>query len=255
MEVTMNKMVKKIVILILIIFLFSDVMNAKSKKNDEKRFQIGLGILMSTSNLFGLIHSAKMAYEGDMSSVGIDKATSDKIPLNVRQTVLVANIFANMEYAFQFRILANIFIGESDIVLLPMDSSSNGRFDMFITLNGGVRFPFWIMPYIMAGANFTFSWYPGRVVDFENWRTTYGSNIAENFAWSPGMNIKIGLDIKFRLFSAGVYYVYMIKDFNEFGGKVSQVANDLANGDYTTAGAMIFGSQSRFGVSVCWYLF
>lgn len=251
----MKKGLKIVVVIIMTLLLSINVINAKSKKNDEKRFQIGVGILISTSNLFGLIHSAKMAYEGDMSSVGINKTIFDQIPLNIRQTVLVANIFANMEYSFQFRILSSIFIGESDIILLPMDNSSNGRFDMIITLNGGVRFPFWIMPYVMAGANFTFSWYPGRVVDFENWRTTYGSNIAENFAWSPGMNIKVGLDIKFRLFSAGLYYVYMIKDFNEFGGKVSQIANDLTNGDYSTAGAMIFGSQSRFGVSICWYLF
>lgn len=251
----MKQIIKRIMIIILAVFLVTGTIDAKSKKKDEKRFQIGFGILMSTSNLFSLIHSAKMAYEDDMSSVGIDKQTSEKISLNVRQTVLVANIFANMEYAFQFRILANIFIGESNIILLSIDSSSNGRFDTVITLNGGIRLPMWIMPYIMAGANFTFSWYPGRVVDFENWRTTYGSNIAEKFAWSPGMNIKIGLDIKFRLFSAGVYYVYMIKDFNEFGGKVAQVANDMTNGDFNTAGAMIFSSQSRFGVSVCWYLF
>jgi len=250
-----NNLMKKIVVLIMLLFLMTGIVNAKSKKSDEKRFQFGIGILMSTSNLFGLIHSAKMAYEGDMSSTGITKTVADQLPMNVRQTVLVANIFASMEYAMQVRILVNIFMSEADIIFLPMDSAANGRFDVMMTVNAGVRLPFWIMPYAMAGVNFTFSWYPGRVVDFENWRTTYGANIFENFAWSPGMNIKLGLDVKFRNFSVGAYYVYMIKDFNEFGGKVKQVAEDMANGDFNTAGGMIFGSQSRFGASVCWYLF
>lgn len=251
----LKKTAKLITVVAIMLLLASSLLYSKSKKNDEKRFQLGAGVNISTANLFGLIHSIKMTTNKDYTSLGLSQQASDELPDNIKQTIMIANIFASMEYAIQLRMLAHAVMIEADLIFLPVDNAASGRFDMLLTVNLGLRAPFWLMPYITAGANFTFSWYPGRVVDIENWRSTYGRNIAENFAWSPGINLKIGLDLKFKQFSAGVYYQYMVKDFNEFSKKFKRVFMDMTNSDSSSAFGMLFGSQSRFGVSVCWYLF
>ncbi len=245
----------KAVMLLTVFLLSATTMSfGKSSKTDESRPQVGLGINMSTANLFGFIQSIQMISNKDYSSLGLTPAVADEVPENVKQALMIANIFATMEYSIQLRFLASIFMLETDLVLLPMDNASNGRIDMLVGLNVGLRAPFWLMPYITAGANFTFSWYPDKIANIETWRSLYGVQSAGTFAWSPGINVKIGLDVKFRGFSAGLYYTYAIKDFNEFTTRFQTVFMDIADGNTANAVGLLIGSQSRFGISVCWYL-
>ncbi|HNZ26915.1 MAG TPA: hypothetical protein PLG34_04575 [Spirochaetota bacterium] len=246
--------IKAVALLAVFLLSTATLSFGKSSKTDESRPQVGLGINMSTANIFGFVQSISMIANKDYSSLGLSPEVADEVPENVKQTLAVANIFAAMEYSIQLRFLASVFMLETDLTILPMDNASSGRIDMLVGLNLGLRAPFWLMPYITVGANFTFSWYPDKIAKVETWRSLYGVKSAGNFAWSPGINAKIGLDIKFRRFSAGLYYTYVIKDFNEFTTRFRAVFMDISNGNTANAVGLLIGSQSRFGISVCWYL-
>ena len=114
----------------------------------------------------------------------------------------------------------------------------------------GIRCPFFIMPYLIAGPTFTFSFYPEQFTQVENWKGDWAAT--DNFAFRPGLNTRAGLDFKFRGWSIGAYYQYTIKDFQEFGSWFWH----LTNAGYSQADAVgkIFGAQSRFGASMCFYI-
>ncbi len=212
---------KKNAILFFILISFILGLSAKTKKSDEARFQLGFGAMVSTSNLLSLIETSKlyksMEEGGDYSFPGLSKEQSmvlGDMQKNIGRALLVANILGGLEFGVNCRVLWNAFMFDSNVILLPFDGSYNGRLDFLVNANIGVRAPFWIMPYINAGVNFTFSWYPENVSNIDSWKSW---GVFNNFVFRPGMNVRTGLDIKFRHFSIGAYYQYTIKDFDEFG--------------------------------------
>ena len=99
--------------------------------------------------------------------------------------------------------------------------------------------------------NFTFSFYPSEFTKLENWKGRWAAT--DNFAFRPGINLRAGLDFKFKGFSIGAYYQYTIKDFQEFTGWYYAIVSEGLT--QQQAAGMIFGAQSRFGASLCWYVF
>jgi len=256
--------VSKILFLVVVFALLLNVcIFSKTKKSDESRFQMGFGVMVSTSNLLSLIETSKLfsAIENGekYNFPGLPEDVSiqfNNVAKNLGRAMLVANIIGGLEYGVNYRILYQAFIFDSNLILLPFDGSYNGRLDFLVSMNIGLRAPFWIMPYIDAGVNFTFSWYPENVTNIDSWKSW---GVFNNFVFRPGLNVRTGLDIKFRHFSIGAYYQYTIKDFEEFGGWFNKIAADLSGQNYadaqTRALGLIFASQSRFGVCLSWYIF
>ncbi len=254
----------RVISLVLVLILSTVVVYAKSSKT-ENRFQIGIGISVSTNNLLGLIESVKMyeAFESkksDYSFIGISADDQTKLKAmdpKIQRAVMIANLFGAMEYGIQLRMLYKALMLESNLMFLPFDGTYNGRFDMMLTVNAGLRAPFWIMPYFLAGVNFTFSFYPGKLSTSENWKKKWGAT--DSFVWRPGVNLRLGLDIKFKGLSIGAYYQYTVKDFEEFSSLYSSIEKSVkeSNAQYVQAQAfgMLLGAQSRFGASICLYLF
>jgi hypothetical protein len=241
--------------------LFSSASFAASQKDSGKselRFQFGVGMMISTSNMAGLIESVKMAQKiaanKPYTFPGVTTAQATALNnLNgaMQRALLVANILGSMEYGIQARILWHIMMLESDLVLLPFGGSYNGRVDLLLTVMGGIRCPWWIMPYLLAGVNFTFSFYPAEFTKIENWKGKWAAT--DNFAFRPGMSVRAGLDFKFSGFSIGAYYQYSIKDFDEFGKWVVSMKDSGISA--SEAAGIVFGEQSRFGAALCWYFF
>jgi hypothetical protein len=244
-------------IVIILILPFS--LTAKTKQSDESRFQLGFGVMVSTSNLLGLIQSVKMSSDIKDSGLTPEQISAfNSLPDSMKRSIYVSNILGSMEYGVVGRILWSALMLESDVLILPFDGAYNGRLDLVWTGNVGVRAPFWIMPYLSAGANFTFSWYPSSVASVDPWKSRWGS--IGNFAWRPGINARAGLDFKFKHFSIGAYYQYTIKDFEEFTGWTTQLTENIrANTGVQDVGlqvaGMVIAAQSRFGVSLVWYFF
>lgn len=256
---------KNFIIIIGLIFLLAFSANAKTKKKYElKKLQFGFGGTIATGNLLGLIENVRMMSSlsaGDEYSYpGMSdeqSAALEDMAVSMRRAIMVANILGSMEYGLQFRILKHAFIFHSDLIFLPFEGSYNGKIDLLLSVNAGIRAPFFIMPYITAGLNFSFSFYPDKVVYVDTWKKDAGYGVVENFVWRPGMNTIVGLDIKFKKFSFGVYYKYTIKDFNEFGHWFGALVNDLEESTSAArerAAGMVFGSQSRFGITFTRYL-
>ena len=255
---------KKTISVVMILFCISFVSIYARSNNTENRFQIGIGGIVSTNNLLGLIESVKMYRSFEMGEdydfigmTDVDQEALKSLDPNIQRALMIANMFGAMEYGIQVRILFNAFMFETDLMLLLFDGTYNGRLDLLLTMNAGVRAPFWIMPYILGGVNFTFSFYPGKLGEAENWKSKWAAT--DSFVWRPGVNLRAGLDFKFRGFSVGAYYQYTIKDFEEFVGLYESISSSIQNEDAETIKAMalgmVLGSQSRFGISMCWYLF
>lgn len=267
---------KRIIVYAYLFFIY--FLNANSPpivKNFEKRFQIGFGFTVTTSNILNFIDNIKMGQA--LSNLDSGKNYDDLTPeekilmskdqfdhlknlsLNTRNGILVANIFGSMEYAFQLRFLWKILIIEGDFSMVPYNSFYNGRFDFGIIANSGIRLPFWVMPYITGGINLSFHFYPDAVYKIEPWKARWGSY--ENFAFRLGLNIKGGVDFKLKIFSVGIYYQWIIKDFQEFSDWFSEITDNLKEAGETEqnsqvkATGIILASQSRFGISICWYIY
>ena len=235
---------KKIIVYLNLFFIYF-YLNSTSPivRNFEKRFQIGFGFNITTSNLLSLIDNVKMGQA--LTNLDSGKSYEDLTPeekilmskeqfehfknlsQNARNGLLVANIFGSMEYAFKLRFLWKILMIETDFSLVPYNGFYNGRFDFGITANGGVRLPYVVMPYITGGINLSFHFYPDAVYKIEPWKARWGSY--ENFAFRFGLNIKGGLDFKFKIFSIGIYYQWVVKDFQEFSDWFSEITNNLKN--------------------------
>lgn len=245
---------------VILILLVSTFTFAKTKNSlaDELRFQISLGPIISTGNLLGLIESVKM-YNAIKDNTFYDypgltdaqKQSFKNLNGAMQRAVLVANILGSMEYGIHARFMWHMLMSEVDVVLLPFDGSYNGRLDFSVQPMIGIRAPFFIMPYLIIGPLFTFSFYPEEMTKIENWKGNWAST--DNFAFRPGLITRVGLDIKFKTFAIGGYYQYTIKDFQEF----SLWYQDLITGGFTPSDAAgkIFGAQSRFGVVLSFNLF
>ena len=254
----MLKTRNKIILTFLGILILTAPSFAATQKNDENRFQLGIGIMASTGNLLDLIESVRLynaaANDNPYNFPGLtdqQKYAYQNLSGAMQRAVLVANILGSMDYGMQFRILWKPLMFETDLSILPYDGSFNGRLDFMVTPFIGVRAPFFIMPYFIAGPILTFSFYPATFTQIEFWRSRWG--ITSNFVFRPGINTRLGLDIKLKGFSIGAYYQYTIKDFDEFTNFYgSLVAAGFTNAD---AAGKIFAEQSRFGMAICLYIF
>lgn len=253
----LQKSIKFFAVILIVMIAMTGTLSAKSEMKKETRFQIGFGLIVNTSNLLGLIESVKM-YNAMVNGAtynypGLTQEQQDamnKINGAMQRALLVANILGGMEYGLQMRILWQIMMIETDLTVLPLDGSYNGRLDMVLSVMGGIKAPFFIMPYLLAGVDFTFSFYPNQFASLENWKDRWAAT--DNFAFRPGLNIKAGLDLKFPNFSIGGYYQYTIKDFQEFTLWYEKLKE--ANISASDAAGMIFGAQSRFGIAVSLYI-
>ena len=251
---------KLVIVLLLMVFAFSFVWSETSKKEsifswDTKSFHFGFGATATTGNLLGLIESAKL-YDTLHNNTAYDypgltdeqKQAVAKLNKGMTSALIAANILASMEYGLRTRLMYHVFISDIDLVFLPCDGTYNGRFDFQLVPQVGVRLPWFIMPYITMGPTFTFSFYPDKVANIENWKTNAGYGVVDNFVFRPGLNVKVGLDLNFRRVMVGAFYQYEIKDFAEF----TDYYNTIVDGGFSSSEAMgkIFGYQSRFGVSL-----
>lgn len=250
---------KKSLIIFTILCLSISGIFAKTNngRNREQRIQFGFGGTIATGNFLSFIETCRMIYHAengvDYSFPGTSKQEFqhyNELSKNMQRAIWTANLFGSLEYNFQTRLLWNFFMAHADLGFIPMESSYNGRFDFALSVNAGIRAPFFIQPYLTAGVNFTFSFYPDKVANIENWKTKSGYGIIDNFAFRPGVNFVGGLDIKFSRFSIGVFYKYTISDFAEF----SHWYEELTSKGAENAAGMIFGSQSRVGIAAIFYL-
>jgi hypothetical protein len=256
-EVLMHfRLIRTLLITLVVLFCVSSLTFSKTTQSDEMKFQFGLGAFVSTSNILGLIEDVKMAQaikDNDGTEYNFPGMTDSQrealgaLNSGMQRAILIANILGGMQYGIHMRILWNVLIGEADLTLLPFEGSYNGRLDFSLTPMVGIRAPFFIMPYIMLGPSFTFSFYPANVADLESWRT---NAVFKNFAFAPGLNTRVGLDLKLGKFAIGGYYQYSIVDFQEFGGWFWQLTQNFSASD---AAARIFSSQSRFGGIITFY--
>lgn len=251
----------KLFLVIMALLLISTLGFAKTT-NKEMRFQLGIGGYVNTSNILGLIENVRMTQAleggGDYNYPGIDqeeREALENLNLAMRRGIMIANILGGLEYGIKTRILWNILIAEADLSLVPYNGSYNGRLDFAVSAGIGVRAPFFIMPYFTVGPMFTFSFYPSEFTKYESWKSNYGG--FGNFVFRPGLNSRLGLDLKFKKWSFGLYYQYTIRDFQEFTGWYSQLVDSMGNTQQARAEAagMIFGAQSKFGAHMTFYLF
>lgn len=247
---------KKLFLVLLLIGILMMPLFGKNKP-DEMNFQLGIGGLISTSNLLGLIESVKlynaMVNDQDYEYPGVTEEQQEalkNINGSMARAIMVANILGAMEYGLSARILWNVLIAEVDLFFLPFDGSYNGRLDFMAVPLIGVRSPWFIQLYAMAGVPFVFSFYPDKLTQIENWRTRWAAT--DNFAFRIGLMIRLGLDLKFKTFSIGGYYQYTIKDFEEFTAW-HNAFRDIGVTPADAAGK-IFAAQSRFGIAISFYL-
>ncbi|OHD11721.1 MAG: hypothetical protein A2Y34_15320 [Spirochaetes bacterium GWC1_27_15] len=252
---------KKTIFIMFLILVLGFFAFGKTTKANELRFQLGFGGFISTSNLLGLIENAKMIdaiqKQQDQKLIGLtDSQNKDfsNISRAMQTSMIVANIIGGMEYGLKMRILWHILISDIDFALLPFDGSYNGRLDMLLNFNAGIRAPFFLMPFVMIGFTSVFSFYaPEDYTNPDSWKDrAWGAY--KNFIFRPGLNITAGFGLKFKGFSVEGYYKFTIKDFEEFRGFYNQLVDTLQRSPADAVGG-ILAYQSRFGVSLVWYLF
>jgi hypothetical protein len=252
------KGVKIFTITIIFMVLLTISISAKTQKDDELRFQFGLGWNISTGNLLGIIESVQlydaMTKGEDYNYPGLDEEEQEALQNlngNMQRALLVANILGSLEYSLNARFLWNILISEVDITLLPFEGTYSGKLDLMVVPMVGVRAPWFIQPYVMAGVMFTFSFYPNEFTKIESWKGDWAAT--DNFCWRPGVNLRLGLDFKFKGFSVGAYAQYTVKDFQEFTSWWGTlVAAGMTSAEAT---GRIIASQCRIGIVMDYYLF
>ncbi len=256
---------KKFFVFLSLLFTITFV-NAKAEpgqffKDEMTKFHFGVGVNVNTSSLLGIYYNA-LLYQADKQGgtfnlPGLtyqDVAKYKELNESMKTGILISNILGTLEYGLKFRFMWNILIAEADLNLLPMEGTYNGKLDFSVNMGVGVRLPFWIMPYIMVGPLFTFSFYPDEFIKVESWKSNWGG--VGNFLFRPGLSIKAGLDFKFKTFSIGAYYSYSIKDFDEFTKFYNVIiAGNIGDSDAekTEAIGMVFGKQSKFGIVLVIY--
>lgn len=254
----LSKRIRIILIILTLLLLVSSISFAKRKQFDNMKFNLGFGGLVSTGSILGIIESVQIyqsvTNDQDYDYPGLTEEQKDAlIELNgaMQRALLVANILGSMEYGIHVRILWKILISEVDLILLPFDGSYNGRIDFMLLPMVGIRCPFFIMPYIMVGPTFTFSFYPEQFTNIENWKGRWAAT--DNFCFRPGLNIRLGLDFKIKNVSFGGYAQYTVKDFQEFSLWYTELVD--AGYEGPIAVGKVVGSQCRVGVNFCIYLF
>ncbi len=258
-----QKVLLKLSIIIILILQSKISIFSETKITDERRFQLGFGFILGTHSLAGISETNRI---NDAAKNDIDyyfPLASDKeerfesLNKDQKNGILVGHLLGGWEYGFQFRILWKIYIAETDIIITPFDAANNGRLDFVIMPMIGIKGPLAIMPYIMAGTIFTFSFYPWEYSFLESQKSNFTSN--EKFSYRHGFNIRAGIEFKVPKylrpvrFSVGGYIQYTIKDFEEF----HYIYWNYKNSGYSDADAAfkVLSYQVRFGISLCYYIF
>ncbi len=221
----------------------------KKEKWDEKKLQFGIGIHINSLNFSGMSEAynifQSIKNDEDYTYPGISDDQEDSIqnlPFSMQKDLLAEYIFKNQEYGIHLRLLWNVIIFETNFDILPMDYSNNERSNFMIAPMIGLRYPGFIMPYLMVGPNFNIGY---QVSDEGSWQDKMNST-KNSLIFSPGLILKTGLDFKFQHFSFGLYYQYRMKDFNELTYWYSLFKEgDITN---TDAAWNIIASQSRIGL-------
>ena len=254
---------KKTIILISLFILLTVInISAKSRKNDEKRFQLGFGFTASSASVFNFVQSMNMALDKTKGYKGITgDGTDANLTTAAKQSLITGNILGAMQIGFQMRMLAHVFFSELDIIAEPMTNISSGHCDLIGMFDVGIRCPKWIMPYIAVGVNGTFGLYPYNIETVEGWRDLTNKNryVNDCLKISFGAHAKVGLDVKFKRFSVGFYCLYLVKDvLNEWTEDLPNYYKELEfiTDNKDTYGTLCFvASQFRLGASICWYAF
>lgn len=228
----------------------------KKVKKDEKRFQFGIGIHANSLNFSGMneVYNIFQSIKDDedYSYPGISDLEEDSIQdlSNWHQKDLLASyIFRNQEYGMHLRILWNVLIFETDFDFLPMDYTDSKRSNIMIAPMIGIRYPSFIMPYLMIGPNLNVGF---ETTDTGSWEDKI-STIKNSMIFTPGLILKTGLDFKAQYFSIGLYYQYRLKDFNEITYWYSIFKEGYISN--TDAFWNIISSQSRIGLTFSVYFF
>lgn len=231
------------------------------KKKDEKRFQLGFGVFVNSNDMYTLYQNI-MRYKAikngkDYSYPALSHRERDALlstPKYMQETVLGEYGFKTMEYGVQLRLLWNYLISETDFTFLPVDYSNNLRTDLMLTPMIGVRYPYFIMPYLMIGPNFSYGFNPDKLSDINmnNWKTKINS-FNNSGIFTVGIASKAGVDLKFDNFSVGLYYQFRVKDFADLNYWYSLYKSGDISGGQAFANAL--GQSSRFGISAVLYIF
>ncbi|MBN2546336.1 MAG: hypothetical protein JXB50_11100 [Spirochaetes bacterium] len=249
------KTIIKIIIIIIIIISYESLMFSKNKKkDDENRLQIGFG-LISYSNVMMVLKSIKK-FEAINSNTDYNYPTTTKeqneafnsMDAVQQRYILALHVISSINYGLQWRILYKLFLFESYFAIKPYQLYEK-NISLIFNIQAGLRIPFFIMPYFIVGINFTSVIYPESGLRLEN----EGINIlkTDNFVLKPGITAKIGLDLKLKRLSTGIFYQYIVSDLNEFNTLYSSYLNAQNTGSMTVL--KIIGLQSHIGLSICWY--
>ena len=240
-------------------FLFSD-----KKIKDERRLQLGFGFIIGTHSISGMTETQRIndSIQNDcpyyyLGAIGKEREKLKDLNKNQKDGLMVAHILGGYEYGFQFRTLWRIMITEHSLSVFIFDVTRNGRTDLMFRSMIGIRAPYFIMPYFLVGYMLTYSFYPREFSIIESFRKKWAAT--DYFAFRPGLNIKLGVEVKIQKymklpkFSAGGYFEYNIKDFDEFYYMYNRYLQ-LGLSESSAVGKVL-GSNAHFGFSVCFYIF
>lgn len=230
--------------------------DAKKVKKDEKRFQFGIGLHVNSLNFSGMnqvydiFQSIKDDEDYDYPGISdLEEDSIHNLSNWMQNDILASYILRNQEYGMHIRILWNVLIFETDFDFLPMDYTNSERSNIMLAPMIGIRYPSFIMPYIMIGPNLNVGF---ETTDKGSWHDKINT-VKNSLIFTPGLILKTGLDFKAQYFSIGLYYQYRLKDFNELTYWYS-IFNEggISN---TEAFWNIVGSQSRIGITFSVYFF
>jgi hypothetical protein len=230
----------------------------KKINEQEKELQYGFGIIVNSNDIktgyenYERSQAIKDGYEYSYPGFS-DKQQEALTELDtwMQKSILATYVLRNMEYGIQFRLLWKYLISETDFVFTPTDYSDNSKINIAIAPMIGFRSPRFIMPYFMAGPNFTLAVNPEIYKSESNWHDKINAT-KNTLSFSPGLIVRTGVDTKFKRFSLGFYYQYKIKDFSEFNYWNSLYKEGEITGQEAFGNSL--AQNSRFGISMSWYI-
>lgn len=264
--------IKKITIFFIIFIFLSSMIFAKGdigfnkkkklleriKNNNEKEFQIGFGVILNSPTI-SIMKDIKKTRKSiktneDYSYSGLSDEEMESIlslDNSMQNDLLFINILKSMEYGLQLRIMHKILITETDISLLPYNYYADRNMQVQLSVTAGVRCPFLIMPYFLAGPVFTVDFNPNEIRNEYNKKGKI-SAFKKKLIFNLGLNIKTGLDVKLKRFSVGLYYQFKMTGLETFGYWYNQIKGN--NISLFKAFKNIISDFSCFGMSFCWYI-
>ena len=226
----------------------------KKEKKDEKRFQFGIGMHINSLSFSGMSEARdilnSIKNDNDYTYPGINEDMENNLQSLdkwMQKDILAGYIMRNQEYGIHLRILWHVLIFETDFTLLPMDYTKSERSNIMIAPMIGLRYPHFVMPYLMIGPNLNIGF---ETDDSGTWQDRI-HYIKNSLIVRPGLILKTGVDLKADYFSIGLYYQYRMKDFNEVNYWYSEFIDGCITG--TDAFWNIIGSQSRIGLTFSVY--